>query len=304
VSAAGELLPAGCSRDLDLAEVPAWGEEVFILDPGGKVLNVPQETPPCCLSEDSPCCAPAAAPGRPEARRRPADCMVCGAPVEYRKEESPLACTFCGQVLPANARCGQGHFVCDNCHLRDAYAVLEHCCRTSTETDMIALLQQIRQHPAIPRHGPEHHPLVAGVILTAYRNLGGEVTPEMLASGLSRGRAIPGGACGFLGTCGAVTGAGIAFSLILGADPLKARERRQVQAVTQALLQEVAAYEAARCCQRESWLVLQKAAQLSVELLPIPLAAAAPLACRQAAGNPDCLGPACPLWAGVEGSSR
>ena len=35
------------------------------------------------------------------------------------------------------------------------------------------------------------------IILTAFRNLGGQVTPEMFRTDLSRGKALSGGACAF-----------------------------------------------------------------------------------------------------------
>jgi len=173
---------------------------------------------------------------------------------------------------------------------------------------MITLLQEIRSHPAIPLHGPEHHMLVPGVILASYRNLGGEVSPEMLRTALRRGQAVPGGWCAFTGACGAALGVGLSFSLLLGANPVKAAERQQVQQITQAVLEDQSAFAAARCCQRDSWLALRKAAELSREYLPIALRADSSLSCTQAHQNRECLGTACPLWEEVsmafKGSER
>ncbi len=176
---------------------------------------------------------------------------------------------------------------------------IRHFCATTRETDLIALLEASRRHPAIPRHGPEHHVLVPALILTAYRNLGGDVTPEMLSAAFARGQAVPGGACGFWGICGAAAGVGIAFSLLLEADPMKPARRRQVQSAVQAVLGELTSLEAARCCQRDSWLALRQAAELSRDLLPIALPAEAPLLCRQNGEGPDCLRSLCPLWPGA-----
>jgi len=224
--------------------------------------------------------------------------MVCGAPLVYREEENPDKCHYCRTILPTNVACENGHFVCDACHTTDALAVIEHIGQTTRETDLIVLLEKIRQHPAISRHGPEHHVLVPAVILATYRNLGGEVTTKMFSTALKRGKAVPGGTCGFWGVCGAAAGVGIAFSVLLKANPVKPGERRQVQSVVQAVLGELAAFEAARCCQRECWLALRKAAELSRELLPIPLRAEAPLICRQSHDNRDCLLTTCPLYDG------
>ena len=74
-----------------------------------------------------------------------------------------------------------------------------------------------------------------------------------------------------MGVCGAAVGVGIAFSLLLGATPVTPAHRRQVQAAVQAVLGELTLQDAARCCQRECWLALRKAAALSRDLLPVPL---------------------------------
>jgi len=100
----------------------------------------------------------------------------------------------------------------------------------------------------------------------------------------------------FWGVCGAAAGVGLAFGILLRANPLKPRKRRLVQEAVQAVLTEFSSWEAARCCQRECWLALRRAAELSRTLLPLPLTADAPLVCRQSGDRPDCLQSRCPLW--------
>jgi hypothetical protein len=164
---------------------------------------------------------------------------------------------------------------------------------------MIALFRRIRAHRAIHVHGPEHHALVPGVILATYRNLGGAISDEKIRSAIRRGAGVPGGACGFLGTCGAAVGVGVAFSVILEASPLTPVARRIVQSITSEVLAEIAKVEAARCCQRECWLALTKAAELSTTWLPVALHAEDPMACDQARLNDECIGAACELYDGI-----
>ncbi len=317
VTRSGDLLPVGEVRRVNRGDLPNETEDFLVFDETGRAVNVPQDSWSCCPPTASPgdgataCCplpeganpvtgsqpphpSPATAP-----LRHDSGCLVCGAPLVYREVESPVTCHYCQATLPANAVCGQGHFVCDACHTTDGLAVIEHFCQTTQETDLLTLLDEIRQHPAIPRHGPEHHILVPAVILTAYRNLGGKVTPEMFRTALSRGKSVPGGVCGFWGMCGVAAGVGIAFSLLLKANPVKPKERLQVLKAVQTVLGEMTSQEAARCCQRECWLALRQAAELSRELLPIPLRAEAPLVCRQSGDRQDCLQSGCPLWSGL-----
>jgi hypothetical protein len=298
VTASGQLLPAGATcRIADGSPTAARGD-IFEFDANGDVTNVAVEP---CLS----CAAPPETRTGPQAglvqlaapdERHTSDCMVCGAPLTYLERERLIECSFCGQSLTANAVCARGHFVCDACHTRDELALIEQVCLATDETDMVALMAKIRRHPSVPVHGPGHHALVPGVILSTYRNLGGEVSDDTIRTGIRRGSQIAGGACGFLGVCGAATGVGIAFSLILKANPLKAAERQIVQSVTQRVLERIAALEAARCCQRECWLALRTAAELSAQYLPIPLRADASLSCWQSDRNAQCITDRCPLW--------
>jgi hypothetical protein len=221
--------------------------------------------------------------------------MVCGSPVEYFSEERLLSCAYCGRELPANAACRDGHFVCDACHAADSLAVVERVSIGAGETDLLALFEEIKSHSALPVNGPEHHGVVPGVILAAYRNSGGTVSDEMIRLGILRGARLPGGFCAFHGACAAAVGVGIAFSVILGANPLTPVPRHTVGLVTAQVMRVVAEARAARCCRRECLAALVKAADLSREHLPLDLTARRRQACRQGNGNPECIGTRCPF---------
>jgi hypothetical protein len=161
---------------------------------------------------------------------------------------------------------------------------------------MIRLFRRIRQHPAIPVNGPEHHALVPGIILATYRNLGGNIPVSTIETGIRRGTSVAGGYCAFMGVCGAAVGVGIAFSLILEASPLTPGRRQTVQSATQSVLSEISSLKAARCCQRDSWLALTKSVTLSRRYLPISLEANQPMNCIQQHRNKECMGFSCPLY--------
>ena len=332
VTEQGGLLPAGVIRTLEISDLPGQTKDLFILDSQGAVKNQHWHAPSCCPG-NSGCCSPASEPSpalsccpphepigiskssppdqrivfnnvlatenrKPKTENYSKGCLLCGSPLTYLNRETAARCVYCQKTEFANALCRQGHYVCDACHSRDALQVIEHLLLTSEETDMLALLQHIRHHPAIALHGPEHHSLVPGIILAAYRNLGGPVNTEMLQTALRRGKTLMGGACAFLGACGAAAGVGVAFSLILDANPLKATERQLIKQVSLESLQASALIPGARCCQRECWQALRQAARLSRRHLALPLPAAAPLNCQQWQQNNDCLRTECPLWPG------
>jgi len=191
--------------------------------------------------------------------------------------------------------CPAGHFVCDGCHAQEGLAVIESICSGTRETDMIALLSVIRAHPAITVHGPEHHALVPGVVLATCRNAGYPVSVAMLRSALTRGAKVPGGSCAYMGVCGAASGVGTAFSVMLGGNPLAAATRQRVLRAVADVTRDLAGFEAARCCQRDCYIALRHAAALAPELVGVSPSADAPLDCTQLATNRECLGPDCPL---------
>ncbi len=223
-------------------------------------------------------------------------CLICGEPLIYFTCSEMMSCSICGSKAMANAMCTKGHFVCDACHMKDPLAKIREICTTTTETDMLALLKNIHSQHVSVLHGPEHHAMVPGIILSTYRNLGGELPKDAVETGIKRGSEIPGGACGFMGSCGAAIGVGIAFSIILGASPLTPRPRKQVMGVVGEILKEISRLKAARCCLRESYLSLRQAARMSEGLLPLTLKAHEALVCNQYLLNKECIKRACPLY--------
>jgi MoaA/NifB/PqqE/SkfB family radical SAM enzyme/SAM-dependent methyltransferase len=280
-----------------VAAVPlaAADQPVFLLDGEGAVANVDLGAGcSCFIPPQATTATPAAPPSEKLTDRE--GCMVCGEPLEYLPVAVAQRCHFCGRELSASARCAAGHFVCDVCHTEDAAAAIRAICGVSRESDMVALMRHIRQHPALSIHGPEHHVLVPAVVVTAARNAGLPVDERHLDTAIARGKTIAGGACAFMGACGAALGVGTGFSVILGINPYQGENRQTVQQLVGRALARIAALPAARCCQRDCWLALQEAAASSEALLGVQLLANKPLVCAQETLNKECLHADCPLW--------
>jgi hypothetical protein len=120
---------------------------------------------------------------------------------------------------------------------------------------------------------------------------------DQVITGIERGQTIAGGACAFLGICGAAVGVGIAFSVLTEATPYDGDKRQAVQRMTQKVLGEIAAYNAPRCCQRDCWIALQEASKLLKEAYGKTMIAG-PIACDQYKENKECIHHLCPLWPG------
>jgi len=87
------------------------------------------------------------------------------------------------------------------------------------------------------------------------------------------------------------------LSLLLEATPVKARQRQLVQEGVGEIIRTIAAYRAARCCQRDSWLALNHGGKLVAEVLDVELEPLKYQPCTQARNNAECMGRSCPLWA-------
>jgi SAM-dependent methyltransferase len=302
VTSEGTLLSAGQTRGVLANEIHGAGDEVFEFDDQGHVTNADIEPCACCALPPEKQNGPSATVAsqeksiEPPTQKQRSGCMVCGSPLVYDNRPSEAACSYCGVKQQTTALCENGHFVCDACHTKDALVVIERVCQQTDETDMISLLDRIRRHEAMRVHGPEHHAMVPAIILATARNLGAPVTEEMIRLGIQRGSRVVGGHCAYVGACGAALGVGVAFSLILECNPVKGSQRKTVQSAVMAALEPIAALDAARCCQRDSWLALKKAAESSHEILPVALHADAPLRCAQVSANAQCMGDTCPLF--------
>ena len=303
----GLLLVKGRRTAVPVQEVALLDESVFVLDEKGAVSNLVMEnsccspqteiggvTGSCCDSENTDCCT--SEEKEEEQERKTEGCMVCGTELHYFTDVREMECSYCGRLFPANGCCEQNHFVCDSCHRKNGLEVIRTICTGTGETDLIALLELIRSHPAIPMHGPEHHAMIPGIILACYRNSGGDIKEELILTGIRRGADIPGGVCGFWGACGAAVGAGIAVSIILAATPLTPSARQAAQSFSARILAVIAQYRGGRCCQRETWLALTETARLSEEILSLPMEAKGSIRCEQYLRTKECIRKQCPLW--------
>lgn len=240
--------------------------------------------------------------GKPDDQRQSAEdthkhgCMVCGEELAYLVFPRENTCHYCGRIQPSDAQCAAGHFVCDVCHSAGALEIITQVCRYTEKRDAVAIMQAIRSHPGFHMHGPEHHALIPAVILAALRNNGHTVPDDWIVAAIRRGQAIQGGACAFLGACGAAVGVGIAVSLLLEANPCDGSKRQAAQRATQRALGRIASFDAPRCCQRDSWLALQEASGFLQENHGMGLIVDHRIICAQIHRNKECIRDGCPLW--------
>ncbi len=206
-------------------------------------------------------------------------CELCGKKLVYvtiTTDYRDLECEFCKINFNTNIFCEDGHYICDKCHSKDPIEVIENICKITNFKDPFLLAEMIMKHPCFKIYGPEHHPLTPAVILTILKNNnikkpnGEDITLSDIKETIKRGSKIPGGWCGFYGSCGAGMGSGVAISVFLGATPSKDMERTLGNQMTSRALNKIAD-NLEHCCKRSVKLAICEALDFFSEKFEINL---------------------------------
>jgi len=184
-------------------------------------------------------------------------CMVCGRKLIYEELSGEKECYICGGKFTSQVCCEYGHYICDNCHRSNVTGFIESVCINTKSSNPYEIVNLILMNPDLPMHGPEHHMIVQGAVLAAYKNLTGMITDNDVREGLLRGSKLPGGTCGYNGACGAGISAGIAYSIINGVTPMSNEGWGESMEATAGAFRKIAESGGPRCCKNAVWSSLE-----------------------------------------------
>ncbi len=229
-------------------------------------------------------------------------CICCGKPLVYLDHPENRECMYCHDTHMTNDVCEDGHFVCDACHQLGADDAIEQYCIKTLEKNPVALAITLMQNPQVNMHGPEHHFLVPAVLLAAYCNTTRELQKKgnLIRTARERAGHVIGGACGFLGDCGAAVGTGIFISLITGATPLSHLEWQQANLITAKSLETIARHGGPRCCKRNTFLALEAAVRFVHEQFSVEMPTDPAITCIFSGMNKECRMKDCPYYPGPD----
>ncbi len=116
------------------------------------------------------------------------ECLICKAPLIYLEADETMECAICHKKEKSKARCVEGHYVCNECHIAGIDALLGLCLE-QVSRDPVVILERMMGQPFCHMHGPEHHIMVGAALLTAYKNAGGaiELQPALAAQVSAQG---------------------------------------------------------------------------------------------------------------------
>ena len=222
------------------------------------------------------------------------ECLICGAPLKYFEYDELMECAICHKKENSKTACENGHYICNECHTQGMDSIYRVCLEEKSK-DPIAIIKKLMALPFCHMHGPEHHVLVGSALLTAYKNAGGDIDlSKALSEMQSRGKKVPGGACGFWGACGAGISAGMFVSIATGSTPLANEAWGLSNKMTSSALGSIGEVAGPRCCKRDSYLAIVKAVDFVKEHLGVKMETGK-IECTHSAQNNQCIGKRCPF---------
>lgn len=204
---------------------------------------------------------------------------------------------ICGKVEDGLLTCAEGSLRLRRLHRAKGVDFVMETCRASDSTNPIELAQSIMRDKSIYPNGPEHHSLVGAVLLTCYRNAGGDIDLDAALDELrSRSMQVPGGTCGFWGCCGAAVSAGQYYSIISGSTPMTQDPWAATARLTSNIIGRLADVGGPRCCKRTGFAAIEEAARYTAETTGIAMELPERTTCTFMANNAECRKRDCPFF--------
>ena len=226
-----------------------------------------------------------------------ANCLVCGEPIIYHEQAQEYTCHLCGKTETGHCACAAGHYVCDACHRSEGVRQSNEYLAAATSKNPVELAMHMMDQAVIYPNGPEHHTLIGACLLAAYANAGGDINKEKALKELKkRSMQVPGGTCGFWGTCGAAVSAGQFWSIVSGSSPMTDVSWGQCQKLTSNILGKLAEYGGPRCCKRTGFIAIQEAVKFAKETTGVEMELPETITCHWFPCNAECLRDRCPFF--------
>jgi len=214
--------------------------------------------------------------------------LICGNKLDYLESGQEFSCLYCGQKEIGYVCCPNGHYVCDECHGKDAYEKILNLALTAQGSNPLEIAEKMMKSAPIPMLGCEHAWIAAGALLAAIKNSGEiKITNRQIAEALTRTKKQAIGAyCGLTGVCGIAPAIGACFSVILGAACPKDKETATTMHVVSQVIKTIAKQTGPCCCKNFVRTALTLSCKLVIEHLKFNLPCFGEIVCDDSNRHP------------------
>jgi hypothetical protein len=225
--------------------------------------------------------------------------MVCGEPLIYAEIAGEYSCSFCGSTDHDHIHCPNGHYICEDCHNRDALPLIEHLLFTARSKNPFEIAELAMALPGLPMLGCEHAFIAGGALMSALKNEGSHaVGDEQIREVLMRTRKqAHGGYCGLTGVCGIAPAVGSVFSVLTGAKCGTDEAQHITMEAVIRVSRAIAALSGPSCCKAYVRAALEAGVDYLCERLGIELPRGSRVVCAWVERHPHgCPGESCPSF--------
>lgn len=226
-------------------------------------------------------------------------CMVCGATLIYLDTVKALNCLYCSKKEEAHIICPKGHYICEDCHNRDAMGIIEEVVYNTNSKNPVEIAELIMSFPGLPMLGCHHAYVTGGALIAAIKNSGSRgISNEDIKEVFKRiKRQAHSGYCGLTGVCGIAPAIGAVFSVLTGSKCGSDREQQITMEAVTRVMKAITELTGPSCCKAYVRKSLEVAIRYLQESLGIELHTQRVSSCLHSRRHPHgCRGIRCPYF--------
>jgi hypothetical protein len=210
-----------------------------------------------------------------------------------------VKCSYCGKIVQEHICCPEGHYICDECHNKDALQMIEEIVLNTKSKDPFEIAELMMSCPDLPMLGCHHAYIAAGAFMAAIRNEGSrEIDNKQIKEVFQRaGKQAHGGYCGLSGVCGIAPAIGASFAVLTGSKCGSDSEQRITMEAVGRIVRAIAGVTGPSCCKAYVRVALEAAVEYLKQALCISLLARRRAFCIYSNKHPHgCRRSKCPYY--------
>jgi len=214
--------------------------------------------------------------------------MVCREALAYHDKSIEVSCNYCGRKEHGHIVCPNKHYICEDCHNRDALSAIEDIVLVTDSVDPNEIAELAFSINGLPMLGCQHAYIAGGALMAALKNEGtARITNDDIKEVFRRTKKqAHGGYCGLTGVCGVVPAIGACFALLTGSKCGTDTEQRTTMEIVGKVSQAITKLTGPSCCKAYVLASLEAAVEFLDANFTIHLSRGSDPTCRHSSMHP------------------